>query len=148
MTVQDASNQLFEWFEKHNSFEVGKDIKGLIPIMENEEADTIAVKIALENLEEMGLLASKEYADKRYFILSKPVDGFQQSVEIGPFVAKYIGHEINEFCILINDQTDSCQTASISEKDLKNLVHIAQFYKQKVMEKEALLGNNEAEEDD
>ena len=116
--------------------------------MENEEADTIAVRIALENLEEMGLLSSKEYADKRYFILSKPVDGFQQSIDVGPFVAKFISNEINEFCVLIDDRTDSCQTASISEKDLKNLVHIVQFYKQKVLEKEVLLGNNGAEEND
>jgi len=150
MTVQDASNHLFEWFEKNDSFEVTKDLKSVVPILGDIEADTIAFKLALENLEEMNLLASKEYADKRYYILSKPTDGFQQSVEVGPFTAKYISNEINEFCILIDDQTDSCQAASILEKDLRNLVHIVQFYKQKVLEKEVLLGkdnNGEAEDD-
>tara|TARA_R110002110_G_scaffold25800_1_gene95352 strand:+ start:130 stop:597 length:468 start_codon:yes stop_codon:yes gene_type:complete len=142
MTVQDSSNYLFEWFEKHDSFEMTKDLKNMIPIMENQEADTVSVRLALESLEEAGLIASKEYADKKYYILSKPVDAFQQSIEVGPYIAKFISHEINEFCLLIDDKTDSCQTSSISEKDIKNLVHIAQFYKQKVMEKETLLSDN------
>lgn len=141
MTVQEASNHLFEWFEKNDNFEITKDLKKVVTILDNEEADTIAFKIALENLEEAKLLASKEYGDRKFYILDKHMDSFQQSIELGPFTAKFLSGEINEFCSLIDDQTDVCQTSNIVEKDIRNLVHIIQFYKQKLIEKEELLSN-------
>ena len=55
MTVQDASNDLFSWFEQHDNFEIGRDLKKIVPIIEDKEATTIAFKIALEKLEEMNL---------------------------------------------------------------------------------------------
>ena len=148
MTVQEASNHLFEWFETNDNFEISKDLKKVAPILDNQEADTIAFRIALENLEEANLLSSKEYADKTYYILEKHMDGFQQSVDVGPLTARFLSSEINEFCTIIDDQTDSSQTANITEKDIRNSVHIIQFYKQKLLEKEALLGDVSQEEDD
>ena len=145
MTVQEASNHLFEWFEKNDNFEITKDLKKVVTILDNEEADTIAFKIALENLEEAKLLASKEYGDRKFYILDKHMDSFQQSIELGPFTAKFLSGEINEFCSLIDDQTDVCQTSNIVEKDIRNLVHIIQFYKQKLIEKEELLSSGGSE---
>lgn len=145
MTVQEASNHLFEWFETNDNFEITKDLKKVVTILDNEEADTIAFKIALENLEEAKLLASKEYGDRKFYILDKHMDSFQQSIELGPFTAKFLSGEVNEFCSLIDDQTDVCQTSNIVEKDIRNLVHIIQFYKQKLIEKEELLSNGGSE---
>ena len=141
MTVQDASNELFTWFEKEDSFEISRDIKKIIPIfdMGQEEPATIAFKIALERLEEAQLVGSKEYGDKKYYILEKHMDSFQQNIELGPWTAKFLANEINEFCHLVDDSTDLCQTASIQEKDIRNLVHIVAFYKQKVIEKEQII---------
>ena len=142
MTVQDASNDLFNWFEQHDNFEIGRDLKKIVPIIEDKESTTITFKIALEKLEEMNLLASKEYAEKRYYILEKAMDSFQQSVEVGPLTAKFIAAEINDFCDLIEDQTDACQITALGEKDLRNLIHMVQFYKQRVMEKENIIAGN------
>ena len=141
MTIQDASNELFTWFEKEDSFEISRDIKKIIPIfdLEQEEEITIAFRIALEKLEESQLVCSKEYGDKKYYILEKHMDSFQQSIELGPWTAKFLANEINEFCQLVDDNTDLCQTASIQEKDIRNLVHIVAFYKQKVLEKEQII---------
>jgi hypothetical protein len=139
MTIQDASNELFTWFEKHDNFEIGRDLRKVVPIMEDEEATNIAFKIALEKLEEMGLLCSKDYAEKKYYILDKPMDAFQQNVDVGPWTAKFIAQEINEFCDLLEDQTDVCTVSSIQEKDVRNLVHVIQWYKQRVLEKENII---------
>ena len=143
MTIQDASNELFTWFEKTDSFEIGSDIIKVIPIMDNEEETSIAFKIALEKLEEMQLVASKDYGDKKYYILEKHMDAFQQNVEVGPWTAKFVAGEINEFCNIIEDNTDLCQTSNIQEKDVRNLVHVVQFYKQRVLEKEAIIASGE-----
>jgi len=141
MTIQDASNELFTWFEKEDSFEISRDIKKIIPIFDlgQEEEVTIAFRIALEKLQESQLVASKEYGDKKYYILEKHMDAFQQHVELGPWTAKFLANEINEFCQLVDDNTDLCQTSGIQEKDIRNLVHIVAFYKQKVLEKEQII---------
>ena len=145
MTVQDASNELFTWFEKADNFEMGRDLRKVAPIMEDEEATTIAFRIALEKLEEINLLCSKDYADKKYYILEKPMDSFQQSVEVGPWTAKFIAAEINEFCDLLEDQTDVCSVSNVQEKDVRNLVHVIQWYKQRVMEKENIISGKDLE---
>jgi hypothetical protein len=147
MTIQDASNELFTWFEKSDSFEMGRDLKKVIPIFENEEETIITFRVALEKLEEMQLVASKDYGDKKYYILEKHMDAFQQSVEVGPWTAKFVAGEINEFCNIIEDKTDLCQTSSIQEKDIRNLVHVVHFYKQRVIEKEAIISGEEPPEE-
>jgi hypothetical protein len=139
MTIQDASNHLFTWFEEHDSFEVTRDLKKIIPIMDDEEATLTAFKISLEKLEGMELVASKDYADKKYYILEKHMDMFQQNVELGPWTAKFITKEINEFCEILDDNTDSCQTSNIQEKDVRNLVHVIQWYKARILEKEQII---------
>ena len=143
MTIQDASNELFTWFETNDSFEANRDLRKIVPIMDDEEVTLIAFKIALEKLEAMELITSKDYGDKKYYILEKHMDAFQQSVEVGPWSAKFISGEINDFCSLVQDNTDLCQTSNILEKDIRNLVHIILFYKQKLMEKEDIISSND-----
>ena len=145
MTVQEASNELFTWFEKEDSFEISRDIKQIVPIFDlgQEEVVTIAFRIALEKLEEAQLVASKEYGDKKYYVLEKHMDSYQQNIELGPWTAKFLAGEINEFCHLVDDNTDLCQIASIQEKDIRNLVHIVAFYKQKVIEKEQIISGED-----
>jgi hypothetical protein len=87
----------------------------------------------------MQLISSKDYGDKKYYILEKAMDAFQQNIELGPWTAKFLAQEINDFCDLLEDQTDKCQIANITEKDVRNLVHIIVWYKQRVMEKEAII---------
>lgn len=146
MTVQDASNDLFAWFEQHDNFEITRDLRKVVPIMDDEESTTIAFKIALEKLEEMSMICSKDYAEKKYYILEKAMDAFQQNVEVGPWTAKFVAHEINEFCDLLEDQTDVCSVSNIQEKDVRNLVHVIQWYRQKVLEKEQIISGKGAEE--
>lgn len=142
MTVQDASNLLFTWFEQSDSFEINRDIKKAVPIIDNEEETVIAFKLALESLEKMELIGSKEHGDKKYYILLKHMDSYQQNVEVGPWTAKFITNEINDFCNLVEDNTDLCQVTSITEKDVRNLAHIILFYKQKIAEKEQIISGS------
>ena len=143
MTVLDANNELFEWFRENNSFELKRDIKKIVPISEDEEETEITFKLALEELESNGLCSSKENEDKRYYILSKPFEAYTQNIEVSSWTAKFITSEINEFCELIQDNTDLCVASSIVEKDVRNLVHLSQYYKSKLIEKEQIIQNLE-----
>ena len=144
MTVQDASNDLFTWFETNDSFEIGRDLKTIHLILEDEDIAKITFKIALEALEKMELVSSKTYGDKIYYILNKHMDAFQQNVDVGPWTAKFMSHEINEFCSLIEDNADRCETAGIKEKDIQNLIHIIAWYKARVLEKEQIISGTTA----
>jgi len=148
MTVQEASNELFVWFENNDGFEINRDVKKIVPIFESEEETVITFKIALEKLEEMQLLASKDYGDKKYYILEKPMDSFQQNVELGPWTAKFMAQELNDFCDLLEDESDKCSVSAIVEKDIRNLVHIIQWYRQRVIEKETIISAVAAEHPD
>ena len=139
MTVQDAQNLLYEWFGSNDSFEINKDLRKVIPIMENEEETMAAFRLALEELRGNNLLSSQDYGDKKYYILTKSYESYVQSVELSTFTTKWLSSEINEFCELIEDKTDLCNTSGITDKDIRNLVHIIQFYKQKTTEKEEII---------
>ena len=58
----------------------------------------------------------------------------QQQVEVGYYTAKYLAVEINTFCDLIGDKKDYAKMSAIGEMDLRNLIHIIQYYKQKLTE--------------
>ena len=90
--------------------------------------------LALEGLEKGEWIASKEIDGKKYYILQRAFETMQQQVEVGYYTAKYIANEINNFCDLIGDKKDYAQMSSIGEMDLRNLIHIISYYKQKLTE--------------
>jgi hypothetical protein len=139
MTVMDAQNLLYEWYSTNDCFEMNRDIRKVVPIMENEEECLSAFKLGLRGLVERELIAPQEYGDKQYFVLLKSYESYSQTVELNSFTAKWMSGEINEFCELIEDKTDICAASSLSDKDVRNLIHIIQFYKQKTMEKEEII---------
>jgi len=123
MTVLDANNALFEWFMNNDSFVMERDLKKVIPIVEEQEEVENALKMALQQLEEANLIKISE--DKKYHILTKNFGS-------NSFVASYISKQINDFCDMIGDHTDQCDTGNLSEKDIKNLCHIIDYYKEVV----------------
>jgi hypothetical protein len=141
MNVLDASNHLFEWFGANDSFEINKDLKRVLTIIDNEEETISAFKLALSQLEEQGMVCSQKYGDKDYFVLTKPYDAYIQNIELSAFTAKWLAGEINEFCDMIQDNTDAAVASGIVDKDVRNAIHIIQFYKQKMTEKEDIISN-------
>ena len=139
MTVLDANNSLFDWFKERSSFEIGRDLKKIVPIIDDEAETIISFRLALEELEKNGLIAHQDYNDKKFYVLTKPFDSYTQNPDIPSWTAAAIAQEINDFCDILNDQTDRCSMSNITPKDLQNLIHISQYYKTKVIEKENLI---------
>jgi hypothetical protein len=139
MTVLDAQNLLYEWFATSDSFEINRDMRKVVPIMENEEETGAAFRLALQELTANSLISPQDYGDKKYYVLIKSYESYVQTIELSVFTTKWLAGEINEFCAMIEDNTDLCTTSSINDKDIRNLVHIIQFYKQKTTEKEDII---------
>tara|TARA_Y100001938_G_scaffold9468_1_gene11713 strand:+ start:3323 stop:3736 length:414 start_codon:yes stop_codon:yes gene_type:complete len=130
MTVLDASNKLFDWFSDNDSFCVEEDFQKLILISESKERDISAIKLALEQLSSAELIKRNE----NHWILARPFEKWEQSVTVNPPVADLIAKTVNDFCDVIDDQTDRCEASSIGEKDIRNVLIITDHYKSLVLQ--------------
>lgn len=139
MTILDATNTLYEWFQSHHSFETNRDLRKLIPIIENEEETTVALKLALADLEASRVVSSQVHGEKKYYVLIKPFESYTQNVELSSWTNHWIAKEINDFCELIEDRIDVCNANSIRDKDVRNTIHIINYYKNKLIEKENII---------
>lgn len=139
MTILDATNLIYEWFRKNDSFEMNRDLRKVLTIVEDNEEACVAFKIALSDLEKNNLICSRAYGEKTYYILSKSYESYTQNVEINSYTSRWVSEHINDFCSLIEDKTDLCNSTNVSDKDIRNLLHIIQFYKTKTIEKERII---------
>ena len=128
MTKFESTNLLFRWFEANDSFCLSEDFNKVVLICENKDRDTAAVLLALDNLEKMEFVSKQEVNEKVFWVLNKPFSQFPSTVEISPALSKAIAENINQFCEIINDDTDLCDPTNITEKDVQNLVHISSYF--------------------
>ena len=137
MTVLDATNKLFDWFSDNDSFCLIEDWTSLIIISEHKERDETAVKLALSNLEETGLIKSLDTKnkEKKYWILCKPFDQWEQSVSLTGPTSRGVSEVLNLFCDMIEDQSDRCDSSAISEKDIRNILIVSNYYKNLAIKK-------------
>lgn len=129
MTVLDASNSLVEWFLKNDSFCIEEDFNKVVLISENRERETAAIRAGLDKLIQLKLITRYEIHEKEYWVLSKPIEQYEQEVEINAALAKDIADVINEFCDEIEDQLDRCDSTDLSPKDIKNILLLCRHYK-------------------
>ena len=132
MTILDASNQLFDWFSDNDSFCIKDDWIKLILLSEHKERDEAAVILALDSLEKSELIKSiivNDETKRKIWILNRPFDQWDQSVSLTGPTARVVSTTVNNFCDLIQDQTDRCDSTNISEKDIRNLAIVCNHYK-------------------
>lgn len=126
MTIVEANSKLFEWFSKNDYFSIEGDFRHIVTLSETIEEDRICVKCALEDFEKMEFLKSSEIKGKKVWVLKKAFHAFDQTVPIDYEIANNIAQIINAFCDTIKDHTDQCDPASITKKDIKNILIICQ----------------------
>jgi len=141
MTVFEAYGKLWDFFKESDSFVLEEDFRRISLITETPSRDKAAIQSALDDWVESKMLHRqvqeswskeiKESETKVIYILKKPLDSNEQSVSIGASLAGYISKEINEFCELIEDKTDWSDPTETSQKDILNILHILNFYKEK-----------------
>lgn len=122
MTVTDCTNSLFLWFQQNDSFEISEDFNKVILLSEDKGRDSAALELALERLETAELIKSKEMGEKKYWILNKSFNNFESTVSIDATLSSEIAEDINQFCEIIGDDTDKCDSSNITSKDIQNLL--------------------------
>ena len=127
MTVLEASGHLYNWFAEYDSFSVEKDFIKIIKITEEPDRDKVAFKCALKKMEEMGMIKEDFGPDDhvQYWVLNKSFVTYEQNIVISPDLAITISDIINKFCEVTGNEIDLCDPTSIEEKDIKNLIYVA-----------------------
>jgi len=141
MTVFEAYGKLWEFFKENDSFVLEEDFRKIVLVTENPSRDRAAVQSALDDWSKGSMLDRQQLAvwdkelkaseNKTIYVLKKPLDSNEQSVSVSASLAGYISKEINGFCELIEDKTDWSDPADVTPRDLLNVLHILNFYKEK-----------------
>jgi len=131
MTIVEAANKLLEYFTTNISFSLEENYKDLVLISENPEETKIAFILALEDLEKSDLIKSHQIGKRKIYILKKPLDSYDQNINLGGFTCNMIAQVINDFCNQIKDKKDYCDAKRITEKDIRNLIFLASMTNKK-----------------
>jgi len=125
MTIVEAANKLLEHFTKKDSFSMDTDYIDLMQLSETPEENKVTFILALEDLEKNDFIKSYTQGKKKIYILKKPLNSFEQNINVGGFTCNMIAKVINDFCDKIKDKRDYCDSRGITEKDIRNLMFIA-----------------------
>lgn len=137
MTTLEASLKLIDWFSENDYFNFPKDLNKLLVIHENEN-DKFPVLAALKNLTEESLLASMDNSsEEKIYFLNRKFEQMEQEIKINGALACNIADRINWFCQeVIKDESEICDPKEIKSKDLWNILHVLDFLKKSVDNKE------------
>ncbi len=122
MTVLDASNLLFQFFLKNNSFCLEEDFIKLVTVSDVTERHKAAIVAALDSFEKNGIIKSTRIDDKYYYTLTKSLSALEQNVIISGETAVFIAERINAFCELLGGSNEVCNPSDIKEEDIKYLI--------------------------
>lgn len=137
MTTLEASLKLIDWFSENDYFTFPKDLNKLLVIHENEN-DKFPVLAALKNLTEESILASIDNSsEEKIYFLNRKFEQMEQEVKINGALACNIADRINWFCQeVIKDESEICDPKEIKSRDLWNILHVLDFLKKTVDNKE------------
>lgn len=125
MTILDAYQNLNEFFNENQVFNLRRDFKKVVLVTDRENDDRASVLCALSEMEKAGLVKSTIIENENYWVLFKPLESFSQDIEINYLIAAGISSVINKVCETLGNDSDKCDPKNITEKDLKNLIFIA-----------------------
>jgi len=138
MTTLEASLKIFNWFSENDYFNFPKDLNKLLVVHDNEN-DKFPVVAALNNLLSENIIACETNlaGDKVYF-LNRKFEQMDQEIKINGALACSIADRVNWFCQeVIKDESEMCDPKEVKTRDLWNILHILDFLKKGVDNKEA-----------
>ncbi len=125
MTILDSYELLDEYFFTHSCFNLKRNRKEILPVSQDEISEDASLICALREMEKAGFLRSCIIDSQEYWTLYKPLANFSQSVELSNVTAAGVASIINSACDILDNEQDKCNSRSLTEKDIKNLVYLA-----------------------
>lgn len=125
MTIVETFEKLNEFFSQKSIFNIEDNYKDLFLISEDENHKIASIKCALTELQNSGVIRCTNVKDKEYWVLYKPLEAYDQTIEINYLLAAGISSVINNVCKIVGNDSDQCDPNNLRDRDLQNLVVIA-----------------------
>tara|TARA_Y100000310_G_C20225070_1_gene597534 strand:- start:149 stop:556 length:408 start_codon:yes stop_codon:yes gene_type:complete len=128
MTLSDAREALFQWFEQSGSFSLERDASKLLLITDGGDEEKKACILAtLQDFIDAGMIKRGVYEDIEYYFLIRPFEAMEQQIQLNAQTARTVSKCINNFCDILQDQRDRCDPTNVTERDVFNLTNIIEI---------------------
>ena len=124
MTVVQATTLLIGWYRKRDFFTIENDFIKIINLTDEPEADKACVLSALNGLKEHGVLAENTVDGKSFYTLKKPIDSYEQTLEIDLPTATLVAETLNDLCYRLDGFAKNADPTELKVEDLRNLAGI------------------------
>jgi hypothetical protein len=129
MTLVDVKNALFSHFLVSHTFSLKDDVSSLQLDTSGDGEGLVAhldaiVKAALDDFARTGMVA---IIAPDLYILSQPLDTFQQQVTLTPMAAEMVTDLVNEYMTCIDGPRYVANKLSLTSHDIEILCHYCHF---------------------
>lgn len=124
MNILEASSKLYEWFSSKDSFYIPRDAPKILGKDEISKDHLAAINCALKEFENLGIISLSEMGEAKIWVLKKGFASFDQSVKLSPDICSSLAQIINGFCQVVENEADKADPKNITDKEIKNLIHI------------------------
>ena len=140
MNIFDAKIKIWNYFQENDHLDIGKDLKKFFTEEKNKNLAEQIYLSALNDFEKSEFIRKVEVFNYKndknikedFYVLVKSLKTIECEIKLQSELCFAIAHIINQVCDEIQDDTDRCTPDNITDKEIKNLVHVVNFYKQKL----------------
>ena len=136
MTVLSASGILFQWFSDFDSFCPEEDAVKLDG--GQDFRDFAAIQSSLADMCSHEVLSLSVVGEKHYYVLKKPLNAYDQTLEIDLLTSNLVASTLNNLCGRLDGFAENADPQELKVKDIRNLAGIVS----------ALIPDEEGEGDD
>ena len=122
MTIADAEHSLIQYFNDHDSFDIDKNIRDIIPIQINDDFERGIIISALSNLEKGEFIRKIEHKNSKWWVLCRPLAAYTQKVDLNMGTILALTETINKACDAVKDDKNRVDPLNIRERDIQNLI--------------------------
>ena len=128
MTIIEASGVLFDWFRGNDAFcpeeDFGKLNFGETKVSDDMKREMAAIQASLAEMCTHEVLSFSTIAEKNFYILKKPLDSYDQTLEVDYHTANLVSQTLNKLCGRLDGFAENADPMELKVKDIRNLAGI------------------------
>ena len=129
MTVFEASIKLYGWLSENDLFSMSSHYHKIMEAKspDRDKSSEAALVCALGSFEDMGIVSKAKVKDQDVWVLKRNFLTVDQDVKLSADTCLSIAELVNGFCDVIDNESDKCNPAEVSELNIKSLIVLCTY---------------------
>jgi len=123
-TLLEVRHAIFAYFMQENAFNPKTHTQFIKFNCDEPQLKEAMVISVLKELEKTEMVRQIDSGSDTWFLLTKPLEMYEQSITLGYSTCVDIADMINAYCKSINNKKDVTEATSIKERDIQKLLLI------------------------